>query len=181
MTLITIYVSTRLAFWMSAFVRFCFLLSLSRSPPLKSHPSKPLLLKFGQKGLAGTDSHLICSLLPLPPTWDQNQPNKQKSRKEQILMMREKIMNWKPWTHPIYLVSEAKQGQAWLALRWEKDLQKRLLRDKQFGDKWGLLSKFERLCQTSQNKSKLRGLRKWLLCMCGYLTLKPFQTQTHIF
>jgi hypothetical protein len=35
------------------------------------------------------------------------------------------------------LVSEDKQGQAWLVLGWETNLQKRLLRDKQFGDKGG--------------------------------------------
>jgi hypothetical protein len=29
--------------------------------------------------------------------------------------------------------------------------------------------------------SRPRGLKKWFLCMCGYLALKLFQTQTHIF
>jgi hypothetical protein len=29
--------------------------------------------------------------------------------------------------------------------------------------------------------TKLRGLRKWFLYMCGYLALKPFQAQTHVF
>jgi hypothetical protein len=37
MTLISTYVSTRLAFWMSAFVGFCYVLSLSRSPLPKSY------------------------------------------------------------------------------------------------------------------------------------------------
>jgi hypothetical protein len=32
---------------------------------------------------------------------------------------------------------ETNQGGAWLVLRWKTDLQKRLLRDKQFGDKAG--------------------------------------------
>jgi hypothetical protein len=72
--------------------------------------------------------------------WAQNQPNKQKSRKEQILMMRKendqsrKIFSLRPY-HPDCLMSEAKQGPAWLVLGWEKDLQRRLLRDKQFADK----------------------------------------------
>jgi hypothetical protein len=33
------------------------------------------------------------------------------------------------------MVSKAKQGRALLVLGWNIDLQKRLLRDKQFGDK----------------------------------------------
>jgi hypothetical protein len=32
------------------------------------------------------------------------------------------------------LISGAKQGEAWLALGWKTDLQKKLLRDEQFGD-----------------------------------------------
>jgi hypothetical protein len=34
-----------------------------------------------------------------------------------------------------HLVLQAEQGRAWLVLGWETDLQKRLLRDKQLGDK----------------------------------------------
>jgi membrane-associated HD superfamily phosphohydrolase len=51
---------------------FCWILfymSLSKSPLPKGHSFKAsFLLKFGQKGLVGTDSHLICSLFhtPLP-------------------------------------------------------------------------------------------------------------------
>jgi hypothetical protein len=33
------------------------------------------------------------------------------------------------------LVSKARQGWAWLVLAWERDLQRRLLRGKQFRDK----------------------------------------------
>jgi hypothetical protein len=44
-----------------------------------------------------------------------------------------KIFSLQPY-HPEYaqshLMSEAKQGQAWLELGWETDLQKRLLRDR---------------------------------------------------
>jgi hypothetical protein len=29
--------------------------------------------------------------------------------------------------------------------------------------------------------TKPKGLRKWFFYMCGYLALKPFQTQTHSF
>jgi hypothetical protein len=36
-------------------------------------------------------------------------------------------------------------------------------------------------CQTSQKQPKPRGLKKWFLYICGYLALKPYQTQTHIF
>jgi hypothetical protein len=50
------------------------------------------------------------------------------------------------------LVSEAKQGQAWLVLRREKDLQRRLLIDKQLGREGEMPSKFKwsHWCQTSQ-------------------------------
>jgi hypothetical protein len=40
------------------------------------------------------------------------------------------------------MVSAAEQGQVWLGLGWETDLQRRLLRDKQFGIRGEMLSKF---------------------------------------
>jgi hypothetical protein len=39
----------------------------------------------------------------------------------------------------------------------------------------------ESLVPDLPKKPRSRGLRKWFLSMCGYLALKPFQTQTHIF
>jgi hypothetical protein len=89
-------------------------------------------------------------------------PNQQtKSRKKQILMTKKKndqsknIFSLKPHhpqQTPSHLVSEAKQCQAWLVLGWEKDLQRRLLRDKHFKDKEGMLSRFKwsHSCQISQ-------------------------------
>jgi hypothetical protein len=47
------------------------------------------------------------------------------------------LQPYHPECAPPCLISEAKQGQAWLILGWETNLQKRLLRDKQFGDKEG--------------------------------------------
>jgi hypothetical protein len=69
-----------------------------------------------------------------------------KSRKEQIITMRKEndqsrkifsLWQYHPKCTQSCLVSEAKQGQAWLVLGWDTDVQKRLLRDKQFGDKRG--------------------------------------------
>jgi hypothetical protein len=80
---------------------------------------------------------------------DQNQPTKQNPGKKRILMVKEKMINQKRssvhshttlnapdliWSH------EPKQGQAWSVLKWEKDLQGRLLRNKQFGNKGGMSS-----------------------------------------
>jgi hypothetical protein len=52
---------------------------------------------------------------------------------------------------------KAKQGRAWLVLGWKTDLQKRLLRDKQFGDKGechqssnGVLSKITKAERTKE-------------------------------
>jgi hypothetical protein len=57
-----------------------------------------------------------------------------------------KIFSLRP-SHPeraqSHLVSKAKQGQAWLALGWKTDLQKRLLRNNQFGDKGGNVIKVQ--------------------------------------
>jgi hypothetical protein len=67
--------------------------------------------------------------------WDQNQSNKQNPGKND---QSRKIFSLRPdhTEHALsHLVLEAKQGWAWLILGWKTDLQKRLLRDKQFGDK----------------------------------------------
>jgi hypothetical protein len=67
-------------------------------------------------------------------------------------MMREKndqskkifsLQSYHPEHTQSHLLSESKQGCAWLALGWENDLQRRLLRDKQFGDKGGMPLKFK--------------------------------------
>jgi hypothetical protein len=72
--------------------------------------------------------------------------NQAKSRKEQILMTRKEIDQSRKifslWPdHPecaqSHLVSKAKENRARLVLGWGSDLQKRQLRDKQFGDKVG--------------------------------------------
>jgi hypothetical protein len=68
----------QLAFWMSAFVGFCYVLSCLEAHCLRATPSKPFfLLKFGQKGLTPTWS--TCYSPHSTPMRDQNQPNKQKS------------------------------------------------------------------------------------------------------
>jgi hypothetical protein len=53
---------------------------------------------------------------------------------------------------------------------------------RQFGDKGGMPSKFKwsHSCQTSQKYPRLRGLRKWFLCMWGSLALKP-DTNSYFF
>jgi hypothetical protein len=57
-----------------------------------------------------------------------------------------KIVSLLPF-HPkcaeFHLVSEAKQDRAWLVPGWDTNLQKRLLKDKQFGDSGGMPSKFK--------------------------------------
>jgi hypothetical protein len=70
-----------------------------------------------------------------------------------------------------------------LVLGWKTDLQKRLLKDKQFGDKGGNAIKvqMESLVPDLSKITKAERIKKWFLYMCGYLALKPFQTQTHIF
>jgi hypothetical protein len=119
-----------------------------------------LLLKFGQKGLVGTDSHLICSLFPLDVGPKIKQTNKIQKREnphneEKNEQSRKILSLW--LCHPKHaqsrLLPEAKQGQAWLVLGWETNLQKRLLREtNSLETKGGMPSKFKwsHLCQTSQ-------------------------------
>jgi hypothetical protein len=71
--------------------------------------------------------------------WDQDQQtNNIQEKANPDDDQSRKIFSLSPY-HPACaqscLVSEAKQGQAWLVLGWKTDLQRRLLRDKQFGDK----------------------------------------------
>jgi hypothetical protein len=113
------------------------------------------LLKFGQKGPFGTDSHLICSLFPPQSGTKTNQTNKIQEKANPDDDQSRKLFSLRPY-HPEHaqsrLVLKAKQVQAWLVLGRDTDLQKRLLRDKQFGDKGGMPSKFQwsHWCQTSQ-------------------------------
>jgi hypothetical protein len=88
-------------------------------------------------------------------------PKTKKFRKKQILTTKnknnqsKKIFSLQPY-HLKHiqscLISKAKQGQAWLVLGWETDLQRSLLRDKQFGANGGMPSKFKwnLSCQASQ-------------------------------
>jgi hypothetical protein len=96
------------------------------------------LLKFGKKSLVGTDSHLIYFLFPRGTK--TNQTNKIQEKANPDDDQSRKIFSLRPYNPEralSRLVSKAKQGQAQLALGWKTDLQKRLLRDKQFGDKGG--------------------------------------------
>jgi hypothetical protein len=80
-----------------------------------------------------------------------------------------------------HLISEAKQSRAWLVVGGKKDLQRRLLRDKQFGEKGGKAIKVQKESLVPDLSKVTKAERKWFLCMCSYLSLKPFQTQTRIF
>jgi hypothetical protein len=53
----------------------------------------------------------------------------------------------------------------------------------QFGDKGGNAIKvpMESLVPDLSKITKAETIKEWFLCMCGYLALKPFQTQTLIF
>jgi hypothetical protein len=66
--------------------------------------------------------------------------------------------------------------QSWLVLGWKTDLQKRLLRNMQFGDKGGNAIKvpMESLVPDLSKITKAETIKEWFLCMCGYLALKPF-------
>jgi hypothetical protein len=116
------------------------------------------LLTLGQKGRVGTDSHLICSLLPLQCGIRTNQTNKNPRNSKSSPCGKKPPTN--PERSSVYghttLNVEAKQGKqgwAWLVLGQEKDLQRRLLRDKEFVGKVGMLTKFKwsKSFQTSQN------------------------------
>jgi hypothetical protein len=103
--------------------------------------------------------------------WNQNQPTNKIQETANPHDEEKKCSGHTSLNTPyLILVSEAKKGQAWLVLRWETDLQRRLLRHKQLADKGGMPPKFQwsHSCQSSQKQPRPRGLRKWFLYTCGY-------------
>jgi hypothetical protein len=91
-----------------------------------------------------------------------------------------KIFSLQPY-HPC-LMSKPKHGRAWLVLEWETNLQKRLLRDKQLGDR-GECHQSSNGVTCARPLKNNQGQEDWRngSYTCVYLALKPFQIQTHIF
>jgi hypothetical protein len=85
------YVSIRLAFRHQLLLDFVLYCPCLKAFCLRATPFKPLSFKFGQKGLVGTDSHLICSLFP--PRWDQNQTNTENLGKSKSSWWKKKMTN----------------------------------------------------------------------------------------
>jgi hypothetical protein len=114
-----------------------------------------LLLKFGQKGVIGTDSHLTCLLLPSPDVGHlkkkliltRKDQNDQSEKSSEETAQRQTV--WR-------------EGGAAVKVQVES-----LVPDH---------------AKKKERKNQSQGeLKKQVLCMCGFLVLKPSWAQTHSF